>query len=145
MTSNVASPLLYHRSRRDHQLRMFFSAASRSHNGKPLWIRNQGGGRKGIVAILSEAMYHAKEVARLRELEWPEIAADEADLAMLGFLEEIQAWFHLLEHLTPGGDDPRPGITPLLESRIRVGLRLFHTSRHVQSGSMRPTGAMPIL
>jgi len=145
MNASLPSPLIYHRSRRDHQLRMFFSAASRSHNGKPLWLRSQGGSRKEIVALLTEAMYHAHEVARLRELEWPEFSDDEADQAMLGFLDEIQAWFHLLEHLTAGGDDPRPGIAPLLESRIRVGLRLFHTSRHVQSGSMRPTGSMPIL
>ncbi|MEN9307558.1 MAG: hypothetical protein RL173_1490, partial [Fibrobacterota bacterium] len=27
MNVNLPSPLIYHRSRRDHQLRMFFSAA----------------------------------------------------------------------------------------------------------------------
>jgi len=145
MTPNLASPLIYHRSRRDHQLRMFFSAASRNNNGKPLWIRNQGGGRKEIVAVLAEALYHAREVARRRELEWPETVEDDADHAMLGFLEEIHTWFHLLEHLIPEGEDPRAGIAPLLEGRIKVGLRLFHTGRHVQSGSMRPTGSMPIL
>jgi|GEM_PF-1282022 hypothetical protein len=145
MNVNLPSPLIYHRSRRDHQLRMFFSAASRNHNGKPLWLRSQGGGRKEILGLLEEAIYHAREVDRLRELEWPEILADEADDSMLGFLDEIFTWFQLLERLIPGGDDPRPGIAPLLESRIKVGLRLFHSSRHVQSGSMRPTGAMPTI
>ena len=138
MTVQIASPLIYHRSRRDHQLRMFFSAASRSHNGKPLWIRNQGGGRKEIVAVLAEALYHAREVDRGRILEWPDTAADEADTAMLGFLEEIGIWFELLENLSAGGDDPRAGLAPLLESRIRHGLRLFHTSRHVQVPNPRP-------
>lgn len=132
MSVQIASPLTYHRSRRDHQLRLFFSAANRSHNGKPLWLRNQGGGRKEILELLEEALFHAGEVARARTLEWPGEVADEADEAMLGFLEEIKAWFSLLESLVVGGDDPRPGIAPLLESRIRHGLRLFHTSRHAQ-------------
>lgn len=145
MNPNLASPLIYHRSRRDHQLRMFFSAASRNHNGKPLWIRTQGGGRKEIVSILTEALYHAREVDRSRDLEWPETKADEADQEMLGFLEEAHAWFHLLDNLVTGGDDPRTGIIPLLESRIRHGLRLFHTGRHLQTGSMRPTGSMPTI
>ena len=135
--NQIASPLVYHRSRRDHQLRMFFSAASRSANGKPVWIRTQGGGRKEIMATLTDAIFHAREVARGRTLEWPEAHADEADQVMLAFLEETKAWFTLLDSLAPGGEDPRPGISPLLESRIRHGLRLFHTSRHPQFSPTR--------
>lgn len=132
MTVQNASPLAYHRQRRDHQLRLFFSAASRTHAGKPLWLRNQGGGRKEILEILDDALFHARETGRSRLLEWPGETADEADEAMLAFLEEIRAWFGLLESLVPAGDDPRPGLAPLLESRIRHGLRLYHTSRHAQ-------------
>jgi hypothetical protein len=108
---------------------MFFSAAQRNQNGKPLWSRSQGSGRRELLSILTDALYHAHEVARERSLEWPDSKADEADKALLGFLVEIQAWFSLLEKVTPGGEDPRAALSPLLEGRIRYGLRLFHTGR----------------
>lgn len=138
MTSQIPSPLVYHRSRRDHHLRMFFSAAQRNHNGKPLWARSQGGGRRELLAILGEAQYHAREVARDRALEWPDPKSDEADKALLGFLDEIQAWFGLLEKVAAGGEDPRGGLSPLLEGRIRYGLRLFHTGRLTAIPAPRP-------
>jgi hypothetical protein len=116
---------------------MFFSAAQRNHNGKPLWARNQGSGRRELLSILADALYHAREVARKRPLEWPESNADEADKALLGFLDEIQAWFGLLEKVTSGGDDPRSNLSPLLEDRIRYGLRLFHTGRLTSMGPGR--------
>ena len=129
MTTQIPSPLVYHRTRRDHQLRMFFSAAQRNQNGKPLWTRAQGSGRRELLSILTDALYHAREVARERHLEWPDSKADDADKALLGFLDEIQAWFGLLEKVASGGEDPRSGLSPLLEGRIRHGLRLFHTGR----------------
>ncbi len=139
MNSHNASPLVYHRSRRDHQLRMFFSGAQRTQNGKPLWMRVQGGGRKEIVEVLKEAIYHAREVARSRLLEWPDDLADAGDLAMLAFLEELNSWFSLLDHLAPGGEDPRAGLSPLMENRIRHGLRLFHNNRHAKTNPNHPS------
>jgi hypothetical protein len=137
VTAQIPSPLAYHRTRRDHQLRMFFSAAQRNQNGKPLWSRNQGSGRRELLAILTDALYHAQEVVRERPLEWPDSRADDADKALLGFLDEIQAWFRLLETVTAGGEDPRGGLSALLEGRIRYGLRLFHTGRLTALGTAR--------
>ena len=135
MTASIPSPMGYHRSRRDHHLRMFFSAASRTQNGKPTWARTQGGGRRELVAILDEALHHAREVDRERLLEWPDTHPEDADRALLSMLEELQAWFALFESVATGGDDPRPSLSPLLEARIRHGLRLFHTGR---LGSLSP-------
>lgn len=138
MTTQIASPLAYHRSRRDHQLRMFFSAAQRNHNGKPLWSRNQGSGRRELLSILNDALFHAREVARDRSLEWPEIKSDAGDKALYEFLDETKAWFELLERVASGGEDPRTGIATLLEGRIRYGLRLFHTGRLTTLSQGRP-------
>lgn len=140
MISQTASPLSFHRSRRDHQLRMFFSSAQRTQGGKPIWVRVHGSGRKELLSILADALFHAREVARDRPLEWPEPKADESDLALQAFLEEIQNWFRLLETVAPGGDDPRAGIAPMLEGRIRHGLRLFHTGRQRTFASARSSG-----
>lgn len=139
MTTQIPSPLVYHRSRRDHQLRMFFSAAQRSLNGKPLWSRSQGGGRRELLSILNDALFHAREVARDRSLEWPETKSDVGDKALFEFLDETKAWFELLEKLAPGGEDPRAGIATLLEGRIRYGLRLFHTGRLTSLSQGRPS------
>lgn len=139
MTTQIPSPLAYHRSRRDHQLRKFFSAAQRSVNGKPLWSRSQGGGRRELLSILGDALFHAREVARDRSLEWPETKSDAGDKALLDFLDETKAWFELLENLASGGEDPRAGLSSLLEGRIRYGLRLFHTGRLTTLSQARPT------
>jgi hypothetical protein len=132
------SPLLFHRFRRDHQLRLFFSAAQRAQGGKPAWLRS-GHDLSGIVAILDEALHHARETLRERNLEWPEDHPDDSDRKLEKFLAEMICWFRLLEGLSPGGDDPRPPLRGLVESRLRLGQQLFHASRH----PMAPSFARP--
>lgn len=129
-TPATISPLPFHRNRRDHQLRLLFSAAQRQVSGKPTWLRPATGARSEILDIIEEAIYHADETLRLRSLEWPDSSPDESDAQLRDFLVEIRDWFRILEHSIPGGDDPRPGIQPLLEARMRLGQQLFHSSRH---------------
>lgn len=137
--TSAGSPLSFHRYRRDHQLRLFFSAAQRSAGGKPTWLRTGSTDLVGILAILDEALHHARETLRERSMEWPEDHADDSDRKLEKFLVEIGDWFRLMEHLVAGGEDPRPALRPLLESRMRLGQQLFHASRH----PMGPAFARP--
>jgi hypothetical protein len=132
------SPLPFHRNRRDHQLRLLFSAAQRQVSGKPAWIRAAGNARAEILSLVEEAIYHADETLRLRSLEWPDSRADQSDSQLRDFLVEIRDWFRILEHSVPGGDDPRAGIQPLLEARMRLGQQLFHSSRHPMPAHAQP-------
>lgn len=130
MNGSGPSPLGFHRTRRDHQLRMFFSAAQRTSVGRPPWLRAHGNGRQEILHLLDEALHHGSEVLRLRHLEWPDSTPEDIDRKLVDFLDEMRTWFLLLEKLVSGGEDPRNAIQPLLESRLRLGLQLFHSARH---------------
>lgn len=130
MNAPGSSPLPYHRTRRDHQLRLFFSAVQRPANGKPAWLRNNNSQRPEILRLLEEAIHHAGEVLRHRKLEWPDSAPDDVDQRIFDFLQESRAWFSLLENLLAEGEDPRGSLQPLIESRLRLGLQIFHSSRH---------------
>ncbi|MBK8803858.1 MAG: hypothetical protein IPN71_17775 [Fibrobacteres bacterium] len=127
------SPLPYHRTRRDHQLRLFFSAVQRPGPGMPGWLRNNHAQRPEILRLLAEALHHAGEVLRHRKLEWPDSAPDDVDRRIFEFLQESQSWFGLLECLLNEGDDPRSALQPLIEARLRLGLAIFHSSRHMPS------------
>lgn len=133
MNASGSSPLPYHRTRRDHQLRLFFSAVQRPGSGMPGWLRKQHPQRPEILKLLAEALHHAGEVLRHRTLEWPDSAPDDVDRRIFEFLQESQAWFSLLESLLNEGDDPRNALQPLIESRLRLGLQIFHSSRHIPS------------
>jgi len=130
MNHNATSPLVFHRFRRDHQLRLIFSAAQRQTTGKPTWIRPGSPDLASILALLAEAVYHSQETLRMRALEWPGSAPDESDRKLECFLVELRDWFRLLSRLAAGDDDPRPQLQPLLEARLRMGQQLFHSSRH---------------
>lgn len=130
MNHNVTSPLLFHRFRRDHQLRLVFSAAQRQSSGKPTWIRPGSPDLASILDLLAEAIYHSRETLRPRTMEWPGIEADDSDRKLDCFLAELRDWFRLLSQLVAGEDDPRPQLQPLLEARLRLGQQLFHSSRH---------------
>ena len=130
MNHNGTSPLVFHRFRRDHQLRLIFSAAQRQTSGKPNWIRPGSPDLGSILDLLAEAIYHSRETLRPRAMEWPGVAPDDSDHKLEGFLVELRDWFLLLNQLVAGDDDPRPQIQPLLEARLRLGQQLFHSSRH---------------
>lgn len=116
------SPLPYHRARRDHQMRVLFSVVQKLANGRP--SRQL---RAECETILHEAIHHGREVLRNRELEWPGISANPADQELLGWLQELEAWLNLFDHLAEGGDDVRPALRDLVALRIKHGLTLFHT------------------
>ncbi len=137
MNHNGTSPLVFHRFRRDHQLRLIFSAAQRQSSGKPTWIRPGSPDLASILELLAEAIYHSEETLRLRTLEWPDAAPDDSDRKLECFLLELRDWFQLLSKLVAGDEDPRPKLQPLLEARLRMGQQLFHSSR-------RPTPAAPL-
>ena len=130
MIHNATSPLLFHRFRRDHQLRLLFSAAQRQVSGKPGWIRPGSPDVASILELVAEAIYHSREALRNRAMEWPDTAPDDSDRKLECFLVEMNDWFLLLSRLVAGEDDPRPQIQPLLEARLRMGQQLFHSSRH---------------
>lgn len=130
MNHNGTSPLVFHRFRRDHQLRLIFSAAQRQSSGKPTWIRPGSPDVASILDLLGEAIYHSRETLRLRTMEWPDSAPDESDRKLENFLVELRDWFKLLSELVAGQDDPRSQLQPLLEARLRLGQQLFHSSRH---------------
>ena len=130
MHHNGTSPLVFHRFRRDHQLRLIFSAAQRQSAGKPTWIRPGSPDVASILDLLAEAIYHSQETLRMRALEWPDASPDDSDRKLQDFLVELRRWFQLLGQLVSGPDDPRAQLQPLLESRLRLGQHLFHSSRH---------------
>jgi hypothetical protein len=137
MNPNLTSPLAFHRFRRDHQLRLIFSAAQRQTSGKPTWIRPGSPDVASILDLLGEAIYHSRETLRQRTMEWPDSAPDESDKKLERFLVELREWFLLLNQIVVGAEDPRPHLQPLLEARLRLGQQLFHASRH-------PSPAMPL-
>jgi len=116
------SPLPYHRSRRDHQLRVLFSVAQKLLTGRP---NKQL--REECRTILHEAIHHGREVLRDRFLEWPGVAGTEGDHEILAWLMEMDSWLNLLENLAGGGDDVRPQVRDLIGIRLKQGLLLFHT------------------
>jgi hypothetical protein len=130
MSHNTTSPLIFHRFRRDHQLRLIFSAAQRQSSGKPTWIRPGSPDLASILDLLAEAIYHSGEALRTRTLEWPDAGPDDSDRKLECFLVEMRDWFRLLSQLVAGEGDPRPQLQPLLEARLRMGQQLFHSSRH---------------
>ena len=130
MNHNATSPLVFHRFRRDHQLRLVFSAALRQSSGKPTWIRPGSPDLASILDLLAEAIYHSRETMRPRAMEWPGVEPDDSDRGIDGFLTELRDWFLLLSQLVPGDEDPRPQLQTLLEARLRLGQQLFHSSRH---------------
>lgn len=128
MNHNGTSPLVFHRFRRDHQLRLIFSAAQKQSSGKPCWIRPGSPDLATILDLLAEAIYHSQETLRLRTMEWPDSVPDESDNRIEDFLVELREWYRLLGQLVD--DDPRAQLQPLLEARLRMGQQLFHSSRH---------------
>lgn len=130
MNLATIAPLPFHRNRRDHQLRLLFSAAQRLISGKPAWIRPAGNARIEILKLVEEAIYHAEETLRGRHLEWPGSDSDDSDAQLRDFLVEIRDWFRILEHMVPGGEDIRSSIQLLVETRMKLGQQLFHSSRH---------------
>lgn len=116
------SPLPYHRARRDHQMRVLFSVSQKLLSGRPSKQT-----REECRSILHEALHHGREVLRDRTLEWPGSTSVEGDKELYAWLQEMDAWLNLFEHLTDGGDDVRPGLRELAGLRIKQGLTLFHT------------------
>jgi len=112
---------------------MFFSAVQKPGSGKPGWLRHNHPQRPEILKLLGEALHHAGEVLRHRTLEWPESSPDDIDRRIFEFLRESQAWFFLLDNLLNEGEDPRSSLQPLIESRLRLGLAIFHASRQLPS------------
>ena len=134
----ASSPLAFHRSRRDHQLRLFFSAAFRSGTNRPAWLK-PGHDLRSILEILEEALHHARETLRERKLEWPDDEPDDSDRQLEKFIVEIHGWFELLDRIVPGGDDPRAGLRELVESRLKLGQQLFHAARHPVAPTFPPS------
>ena len=116
------SPLPYHRARRDHHMRVFFSMTQKLLAGRINRIA-----RDECHATLHEAIHHGREVLRSRELEWPGDVCSDGDKEILAWLQECDAWLNLLEHLAQGGEDVRHQVKDLIGIRIKQGLTLFHT------------------
>lgn len=126
MSGAPVCPLDYHRVKRDHFCRLAFYAAGK------LLARQQWSGREhaklhdSLKHELGEARFHAAEVLRDRELEWPGTRCAPADRSLLCFLDELAAWLALLESVCPEGKSPLPHIREALAERLQHGQTLMH-------------------
>jgi len=132
MSSELA-PMHYHRQRRDQWVRLLLM------QGQKLLPKLLQGARGAGVQVADlrkqyrEALYHAREVLRLRDLEWPGGEVLPVDREIVAFLEELEHWLGLIEKVGSNEEGFLIPIAQLLEKRIQSRLHLTHRMpmRHV--------------
>jgi hypothetical protein len=133
MSSSELAPMHYHRQRRDQWVRLLLMQGQ-----KLLPKLNQGcRGTEAQVAEVrrhhGEALYHAREVLRQRDLEWPGAEVLPVDQEIVDFLEELECWLGLIERVGSNREGFLVPLAQLLEKRIQSRLHLTHRMplRHV--------------
>ena len=132
MSSELA-PMHYHRQRRDQWVRLLLM------QGQKLLPKLLQGARGAGVQVADlrkqyrEALYHAREVLRPRDLEWPGGEVLPVDREIVAFLEELEHWLGLIENVGSNEEEFLVPIAQLLEKRIQSRLHLTHRMpmRHV--------------
>lgn len=131
MTVPEFHPRFYHRARRDHHLRILFS------NGQRLVERrgSQPKARLDMGEALREALYHAQETLRERDLEWPGGVLESGDAELCRWLSEMEAWLQLSALLSSEPDLPGEHLDrfrELIGHRLQQGLAHFHARRSLR-------------
>jgi hypothetical protein len=116
----------FHRRRRDHWMRMLLMQEQKVLPSLKRNVRPAAKKTKEIAALHQEALMHAREVLRPRDLEWPGSILHPSDLEIVTFLEELGTWLALLDQLGGEKDGMLAKLSLLLEVRIQAKIHLTH-------------------
>ena len=120
------APLHFHRRRRDHWLRMLLMQGQKLFPALKRNSRISQTRFQELFQLHKDARFHAREVLRPRDLEWPGTQTLPVDDEIIQFLEELEHWLRLLIELGKGKDAFQGEIATLLEKRIQSRLHLTH-------------------
>jgi hypothetical protein len=120
------APLHFHRRRRDHWLRMLLMQGQKLFPALKRNSRISQTRFQELFQLHKDARFHAREVLRPRELEWPGSQALPVDAEIVQFLDELEHWLLLLEELVKSKDGFQSEVVALLEKRIQSRLHLTH-------------------
>lgn len=126
MIAQELAPMHFHRRRRDHWMRLLLMQGQKV---LPLFRRGARPSARKFQEVLShheEALVHAREVLRPRDLEWPGSILHPSDREILAFLEELGTWFRLVDQLSGEKDGMGSKVVELLEARIQSRIHLTH-------------------
>jgi len=124
--SQELAPMHFHRRRRDHWMRLLLMQGQKLLPGLKRNARPAGGKSREIAHLHEEAIMHAREVLRPRDLEWPGSILHPSDQEILEFLEEMETWLTLVERLGSDKSGMLGRVAELLETRIQTKLHLTH-------------------
>jgi len=120
------APLHFHRRRRDHWLRMLLMQGQKLFPALKRGSKVSAARFQELFQLNRDALFHAREVLRPRDLEWPGTQTLPVDDEIIQFLEELEHWLRLLIELGKGKDAFQGEIATLLEKRIQSRLHLTH-------------------
>ncbi len=124
-------PTSYHRRCRDKWVRQLMGG------GQKLFPLLRQGKRASAAQLAelrhqhAEALYHAREVLRVRSLEWPTSRSQPIDQEILDFLEELQHWITLISCVGSNREGFLIPLVELFERRVQSRMHLTHRMPHL--------------